>query len=729
MLELIGSGSQGTVYMARDPELDRLVAIKVVHPNLKGDAGYLEALRAEASLAARLQHPNIAAIYDIQLDGETPFIVMEYFPGTLSDEIESGKPLPWARALAISVQVARGIQHAHDRRVIHRDIKPGNILVRESGDVAVSDFGLARASTSATHIRSGSIAGTPDYMAPEQWLGGQLSSRLDQYALGILVFELITGHLPFQGETYEALYVQHRETPVPVLSKDLGVPSEVNEVIHKATEKDPTDRYVSVADMADALQFVLDQPGHGDTRDALSHVGTQAPSPGKPAPPSPMILTSIAGRLISHPRRTAVFAAFAGLLSIGLVIGITSFNKKEAHIGTNVVSEQLTQRPSLTFTPGPTAVTRPAHSPSPSAVPSTLMPTPAYQPDADTSFQNGEKHFNAGQHHQAIAEYTAVIAADPDHLLAYKGRGRSLIALKQFDDGIADIERAIELDSDDSKALGILSTAYVLADRYQDAVDAASQLIRLEPDEVKGYTLRARAYDLMEEYALAKEDLDKATQIDPENAELHATLGDLSIDLGEFTQAVVDYTNAIQIDETAKYHTMRGYIYQKLGWFDDALTDFYAAIELDPAWVPAYVLRGKQFAASGDLDAALSDYESAINAGPRDPMGHDQKARYHQTQGEYAQAISGWTDVMALAKIGSIYSSYRSEAYSGRGASYLLDGKVELAIKDYNEAIRLGLNDPYFYCQRGKAYKQVMDYERSEKDLAEARRLGLNTCE
>ena len=169
ILERIAAGGQGTVYRARDTVLDRVVAVKVINQPVTDDLAYLEALQREGRLAAGLDHPDITRVHDFQLEGDTAYIVMEYVPDALDRHLQGESRLPWQHATEIAVQVARALQHAHDNGVVHRDIKPQNILLTEDGTVKVSDFGIARALASSTRSRTSSVMGTPQYMAPEQW--------------------------------------------------------------------------------------------------------------------------------------------------------------------------------------------------------------------------------------------------------------------------------------------------------------------------------------------------------------------------------------------------------------------------------------------------------------------------------------------------------------------------------------------------------------------------------
>jgi serine/threonine-protein kinase len=257
ILDRIASGGQGTVYRARDTVLDRVVAVKVINQNIEDDPAYLEALQREARLAARLDHPNITRVHDFQVENGIPYIVMEFVPDALDRELRGNERLPWRRAVEIGLQTARALQHAHDQGVVHRDIKPQNILLRETGAAALSDFGIARAFASSTKSQSGGVMGTPAYMAPEQWAGGAVDGRLDQYGLGIVLYEIIAGRPPFQGDSMEALYVQHRETLMPPMPSSLQVPTEVESVIRKTLEKPPDGRYGSASELAHALEGAL----------------------------------------------------------------------------------------------------------------------------------------------------------------------------------------------------------------------------------------------------------------------------------------------------------------------------------------------------------------------------------------------------------------------------------------------------------------------------------------
>ena len=257
ILERIAAGGQGTVYRARDTVLDRVVAVKIINQPVTDDPEYLEALQREARLAASLDHPNVTRVHDFQVEGDTAYIVMEYVPDSLDKHVQAGQPLPYQRAVEIAIQVCRGLAHAHENGVVHRDIKPQNILLTEDGTAKVTDFGIARALVSSTQSRGTRTMGTPWYMALEQWSGSRVDGKADLYSLGILLYEMLTGSLPFQGEAIEAIYVQHRESPVPRLPQSLRIPRAVEEVVRRAMEKSPEGRFPDGNAMATALESTL----------------------------------------------------------------------------------------------------------------------------------------------------------------------------------------------------------------------------------------------------------------------------------------------------------------------------------------------------------------------------------------------------------------------------------------------------------------------------------------
>jgi eukaryotic-like serine/threonine-protein kinase len=237
----IAHGGMATVYLATDTRLDREVALKVMHADLARDAEFVDRFIGEAKSVARLSHQNIVAVFDQGNDGECLYLAMEYVPGrTLRALLRERRWLPWTDALAIMEPILAALAAAHQAGIVHRDVKPENVLITPDGRVKVVDFGLARASAAAGNTRAGVIIGSVAYIAPEQVTGARTDARTDVYAAGIMLFEMLTGRQPYSGETPLAVAYAHVNSDVPPVSSLVGgVPPAVDQLVRAATSRDP----------------------------------------------------------------------------------------------------------------------------------------------------------------------------------------------------------------------------------------------------------------------------------------------------------------------------------------------------------------------------------------------------------------------------------------------------------------------------------------------------------
>ena len=259
---MVGRGGMAEVYRARDIRLDRIVAIKTLRADLARDQIFQARFRREAQSAASLNHPSIVAVYDTGEDMATglpvPYIVMEYVDGrTVRDLLQEGHRLLPERSLEIIDGVLRALDYSHQAGIVHRDIKPGNVMVTRNGDIKVMDFGIARAMSDAqaTMTQTAQVIGTAQYLSPEQARGERVDSRSDLYSTGCLLYELLTGRPPFTGDSPVAIAYQHvRENPVPPSRVDPDVPPWADAIVLKAMAKPPADRYQTAADMRADLQ-------------------------------------------------------------------------------------------------------------------------------------------------------------------------------------------------------------------------------------------------------------------------------------------------------------------------------------------------------------------------------------------------------------------------------------------------------------------------------------------
>jgi eukaryotic-like serine/threonine-protein kinase len=259
LLKRVGDGGMAIVYQAHDLILDRIVAVKILRSEFSNDEQFIKRFHREAESATSLNHPNIVSIYDVGEEEDTYFIVMEYVEGkTLKDLIKEQGRIPIEQSLSIMKQITSAITHAHDHHIIHRDIKPHNILLNRDGEAKVTDFGIAMAMTSATITHTNSVLGSVHYFSPEQARGGITNEKSDIYSLGIVLYEMVTGELPFSGESPVTVALKHLQEEVKS-PKAINpfIPQSIENIIYKALAKDPFHRYGSVDELEKDIDTAL----------------------------------------------------------------------------------------------------------------------------------------------------------------------------------------------------------------------------------------------------------------------------------------------------------------------------------------------------------------------------------------------------------------------------------------------------------------------------------------
>jgi serine/threonine protein kinase len=290
LLEPIGHGGMAVVYRARQDSLDRIVAVKILSENLAASNEFLERFRREARTAANLRHPNVITVFDFGQDERgVPYLVLEFIEGpTLADLMDTG--LDDSRVPELLDQIAAGLDYAHGRGVIHRDIKPGNVLMTEDGRAVLADFGLAWLLEGAHLTLTGGVIGTPEYMAPEQASGEGIDHRADVYALGVVLYEMLVGERPFVAETPIGVLLQHLQDPPPsVLEARPDLPLAVGGVVARALAKEPDERYASAGELARAFREAF----FGSNASAPAFETRLGSSVSAPAVEAPIPLTAL----------------------------------------------------------------------------------------------------------------------------------------------------------------------------------------------------------------------------------------------------------------------------------------------------------------------------------------------------------------------------------------------------------------------------------------------------
>jgi eukaryotic-like serine/threonine-protein kinase len=335
--ELVGTGGMSSVYKAHDRLLDRRVALKVLHQQYSGDEEYVERFRREARSVATLTHPNIVTVIDRGEHGDRQFIVFEYVDGdNLKRMIERRGPAPVETALELGIQMARALAFAHQNGLVHRDVKPQNVLLNGDGQAKVTDFGIAR-SLDVQHgmTQTGTVLGTSDYIAPEQAQGQRVDEQTDVYSLGVVLYELLTSHVPFPGENFVAVAMRHiNEDPPSIRDERPDVSQRVDAAIRRAMAKRPEDRFASMDALVYELEGCLAEL-EGDTQ-GTQVLGVPIKPPSRrerkkqqrrAAAPPPARGTRHRPRVSPWPIITAV----AVLIAIGAVVAVILLRQSGVH--------------------------------------------------------------------------------------------------------------------------------------------------------------------------------------------------------------------------------------------------------------------------------------------------------------------------------------------------------------------------------------------------------------
>jgi eukaryotic-like serine/threonine-protein kinase len=302
----LGHGGMASVYLAHDTELDRAVAVKLLAENVAADAELRERFVREARLAARLSHPNVVSVFDAGEDDGRPYIVMEHVEGeTLADLLVRRRRLPPEEARQLALQACRGLAHAHESGLVHRDVKPQNLLLRRDGTLKIADFGIARAVEGTSLTQAGTVLGTAAYLSPEQALGEQVTTAADVYSLGAVLYELLTGRPPVEAESLADLAEkQRRPSIVPVHELAPDVPADLEDVVMRCLARNPEYRPATAGELERDLE------------------------PALAGPPTERLRPARAPRLSG---RRAVWLGFAGLLALAAILLAVTLIGRRSH--------------------------------------------------------------------------------------------------------------------------------------------------------------------------------------------------------------------------------------------------------------------------------------------------------------------------------------------------------------------------------------------------------------
>ncbi len=737
--ERLGAGGMGEVYRGEDTRLGRPVALKFLPPSLKSDPESRARLLNEARAASMLRSPNIAVTYDIGEEGGTDFIVMEYVDGELLSTRAAAGPLPVGEAVDVGVQVADALDEAHARGIIHRDIKSANLMRTARGLVKVLDFGLAkfvthggaRELTQAQMTMAGMVVGTVSYMAPEQALGRPVDERADLFSLGVVLFELLTGRMPFDGTSPTEIidHILHEQPPPPSRHAS-GVPPSLDAVVARALEKDPEFRYQHARDMKRDLQ----QVAH-DLENAVPRASGRLTA----ATPAAAIHNSVAVMTFSNitrePADDWIGTGIAETVSSDLktIHGLTIIGRARVYDALRNLSTDAHLKDSLAIDIG-------------HRLGATWVVVGGYQ--------------RIGDRVRITANFVEVATGEVRRTVKVDGRIDDIFALQdkivfELSQGlnvvlkgteIADIERqeTASVEAYESYARGMMNLRQATRDSIDRAIAAFEDATRHDPEYARAWAALGGAYGLKANFLSIPDMLNEAVQIerralaiDPQLADAHMWLGSALLALGRIDEAVTEIREALRLDPE------NGQAYQGLarvswvgqGDFASAIPLFERAIDLNPEAGYSYLQLSMLLAWAGQLDRAQDIAGRAVelqeqfisgNFGLQIVGAHSRLGYVHYLKGEYADALREYERELAFIGAGDHALRERTllELNVKIGAAYLRLGRRDdaerhfaRALKSFDARVANGADDPFTRYYIATAHALRGDADRALESL------------
>lgn len=685
----IGEGGMGIVYAADDLLLARLVALKFLRPDAADDAAKRARLMSEARAAAALDHPNICTVYEIGEADGLIFIAFAHVPGKSLRDTLLGEPLPVDEIIDIAAQLAQGLGEAHRRGVIHRDIKPGNIMITPQGVVKITDFGLARLASAPRLTRSGTALGTVAYMAPEQACGEEVDGRSDIWSFGVVLFEMLTGRLPFEKETEAATLHAICSDPAPsVRSIRADIPASLAGAVDRCLEKNPERRYASAEDLLAALRRLQSGMQTGQLLPARRGVWDMATTPVS------TVRSLRLARVLRH--RTAIFSVAAGAVAIVMLILLLSPTARLiAGIGHNTDSDRI----HLAVLPFTNVDGNPQNQPLCDGIVEILTSslTSLQQRDVFWVVPSSEVRRNNVTTSAAARKIFGVSRTVTGSVLCQNGRLLLTINLvdahdlRQLTSTVFETPIA-EVTQLQGSVVGELVKLLALetdAKSMKDLTKANTNVPGAYEQYLRGRGILSR-YEQPENIDAAIACFKQALAKDPEYALAHAAIGEAywrkyqaENDPQWLTAATGHCQHALEInDQLAPAYITLGIIHLGTGKPDEAALDLQRALELEPLNADAYRELAGAYEAQGLMEKTVETYRRAIELRPNDWAAYNNLGRFYFRHGQYELAAEQFRQVIAL-------TPDNAQGYSSLGGTFILLERWDEAREMFRRSISI----------------------------------------
>ena len=672
----LARGGMGVIFRATDTRSGTALVLKLLKVDTPANR---RRLAREAKAMRRLDHPHVLPLYDAGEHEGEPYLVLPYVEGeSLQDRLDRDEAIPVSEVLAIAIQVAEGLEAAHALGLLHRDVKPANVLLDEDGQVKLTDFGLVK-DLSPEHSGSWSLSirgrflGTPGYWPPEQAFGrlDELSPAADVYALGALIYALLAGRPPRPASTLQEALASVDE-PVEALRAHL--PLWLRVAVQRSLARDPADR-----------------PQLSELRAALETRSTLPPPASQPDEREPA-----ASRVGPRTR-----VALGALLCLTLVAGVWLL---------------------WPVADSPPPASQPDEREQPDS--STAQQVPAQDRRAALGLSRlGGELLKEDELDEAHETFTRALELDPYCAPAHRGLAAVASEEERHEDAHASLSQALEIEPLHAPSYVDRGRCRANLGRLADALLDYDRALELDPKLASAYTSRGVSRREAGDFLAAADDLDRAIQLDPEDPSAYAHRGTVLFELGRPQAGLDDFARALALDpEQPAIYELRAVAQYKLQMHDEVLRDTNQLLRLDPGNVSGYVLRGFTLSHRGELEQALPDFDRALELDPQSALAHRCRGSLLVLYGKPADALGDLDRALEL-------DPGEAESFLYRGVARIRLGRVEDGLADFARAFELQPDSPKAHVARGVCLGELGRGEEALADLERALELAPRSFE